>query len=88
MNTLLRFWFKFELSADLPPTLKLGCGVTGYNYQDALLLLKQKVIQENKNVIIEECIENIDITNLDPNHILPNILPPNTRGIWFPLGYI
>ncbi|KAB1231470.1 hypothetical protein [Chryseobacterium viscerum] len=87
MNKLTRFWFTFEDSSELPPTLKLGCGVTGYNHEDALILLKQKIFKGNDNIIIKNYIENIDLTRLDPNHILPNILPPNFRGIWYPLGY-
>jgi hypothetical protein len=87
MNILIRFWFKFEHSSALPLSFKLGCGVTAYSYDDALILLREKVFQRNEEIVIVECIENIDLTHLDPNHILPNILPPNFRGIWYPLGY-
>lgn len=87
MNKLIRFWFTFEQSLALPPSLKLGCGITGYSYEDALTLLKQKVFKGNEEVNIKECIENINLIHLDSNHILPNILPPNFRGIWYPLGY-
>ncbi|MCQ4142482.1 MULTISPECIES: hypothetical protein [Chryseobacterium] len=87
MTKLIRFWFTFEHSTTLPPTLKLGCGITGYNYEDALILLKQKVFKGNEEIVIKDCVENINLTNLDSNHILPNILPPNFRGVWYPLGY-
>lgn len=87
MNNLIRFWFRFEDSQILQPALTLGCGVTGYNYDDALMLLKQKIFIGNDEIIIKECIENIDLRNLDANHILPNILPPNFRGIWYPVDY-
>lgn len=87
MNKLIRFWFTFESSSTLPPVIKLGCGITAYNFDDALALLRQKICLNGKEIIIKNCIENIDLTTLDQNHVLPNILPPNFRGIWYPLGY-
>lgn len=87
MTKLIRFWFIFESKSGLAPAFKLGCSVTAYNFDDALELLHQKGIQHNGKVVLKDYIENIDITSLDPNHILPNILPPNFRGIWYPLGY-
>jgi hypothetical protein len=29
----------------------------------------------------------VDVSALDSGHILPNIEPPNWRGIWFPRGF-
>ena len=37
--------------------------------------------------IIKRMIENVDIRELDQGHVVPNMKPPNWRGVWFPLGY-
>lgn len=45
MIKLIRYWFDFELNNnDLPLDLMMGCGVTAYNYSDALNLLKETVL--------------------------------------------
>ncbi len=31
--------------------------------------------------------EDVDISRLDQNHVVPNIGIAAVRGIWFPLGY-
>jgi hypothetical protein len=30
-------------------------------------------------------VPNVDVSTLDPGHVLPNMLPPNTRGVWYPI---
>jgi hypothetical protein len=86
MDILTRYWFKFE---QLPKSsiLNLGCGVTAYDYEDALLLLKERVFGGNEIPKIAQCQENIDVSALDPRHIRPNMGPIFPRGIWFPQGY-
>lgn len=32
-------------------------------------------------------IEDVDVSTLDPEHVLPNTGVPAARGIWFPLGH-
>jgi len=36
---------------------------------------------------IKKVIENVDVSTLDAGHVLPNMSPPNIRGVWFPLRY-
>ena len=86
--TLTRFWFKFHLNWSDPHPMGTiaGCGVTAYDYQDALGLLKNLVFKEDLPKI-KECIENVDISTLDEKHVLPNMGNIFRRGIWFPLGY-
>jgi hypothetical protein len=36
---------------------------------------------------IERCIEDVALTELDANHVLPNLGDPTQVGVWFPLGY-
>ncbi|MDO8388733.1 MAG: hypothetical protein Q7T13_20335 [Polaromonas sp.] len=84
MTFLQRFWFSFE---DLPPysSLRSGCGVTAYDYDDAVEILKEKVFsQALPNLAV---IEGVDIHTLDKNHVLPNMGLVTQRGVWFPLGY-
>jgi len=81
-----RYWFEFE-DGDFPNGIKLGCGVTAFNYDDALYLLNEKVFKGTKLPKIKNMVENIDLATLDAGHVLPNISPPNVRGIWFPMGY-
>lgn len=73
-SLLIRYRFKTETH--------LGIGVTTYSQDDALSL------QSKANFAIHltetNVIENIDVSQLDQNHVLPNIGAPNVRGIWYP----
>jgi hypothetical protein len=85
---LRRFWFKFDfkLGDGSPPGLLIGCGITAYNYEDAIEILKTKVFHGDVP-IPKKVIEDVDISNLDPGHVIPNMALPINRGVWFPLGY-
>jgi len=86
---MIRFWFKFNFDnfKEVPFGTRMGCGVTAYDYSDAIRILKEKVFRNNNLPPIAECIQNVDITALDAGHVLSNMAPPNIRGVWFPLGY-
>ncbi|MEE4209717.1 MAG: hypothetical protein V2I43_10660 [Parvularcula sp.] len=83
-----RYWFAFDFEIDdgSPFGLVMGCGVTAYDYKDAISILEEKVfhgpVPKTKSVV-----ENIDISTLDPGHVLPNMGLTIRRGVWFPLGY-
>lgn len=85
---MIRFWFQFNFKLDdgSPPGLLLGCGVTAYDYEDALDILATKVFKGSVPTP-KSVDENIDISTLDAGHVLPNMRPPIERGVWFPLGY-
>jgi hypothetical protein len=85
---LRRFWFEFNSDDDnLPFGMRLGCGVTAWNYDDALNIIKNKTLTKDLPKI-KKVIEGIDLSTLDINHILVNISSPsNLRGIWYPGGY-
>ena len=85
IDTLTRFWFIFERFAH-PTPLNLGCGVTGRDYEDALQIVRDTVFTRGAPRIIQ-CIEGIDVSTLDPKHVLPNIGDVTRRGVWFPQGY-
>jgi hypothetical protein len=77
---LRRFWF------DVPGLP--GFGVTAYSMDDARFLLESEGYAIDPDV---EVIVDIDVSTLDPKHILPNIGPSSFRGVWFPclnIGWI
>jgi hypothetical protein len=84
-----RFWFVFDFMnyRTIPPGLVIGCGITAINYSDAISLLEQIVFKGAEFPPIREVIEDVNIDTLDSGHVLPNMNPPNIRGIWFPKGY-
>jgi hypothetical protein len=86
---LTRFWFEFEsIDNDVPYYLAQVCGITAYSYEDAIHLLSKQAFEGRPISKIKRHTENIDLSTLDANHILPNIVrPPNLRGIWYPQGY-
>ena len=65
----------------------IGCGVTAWNYDDALNLVRERVFEGKVLPPIKTCVEDVDVSTLDEGHVLPNMRPPSVRGIWFPLGY-
>ena len=83
---LIRYWFEFQYNhcRELPGGLGLGCGITAYNYEDALFLLSTEVFKNTPLAPIKKVIENVDVSTLEAGHVLPNILPTNWRGIWYP----
>jgi hypothetical protein len=85
---MTRYWFEFNGSLqELPPGLILGCGVTAFDYADAISIVQQKVFKGKVLPEIKTKIENIDISTLDKAHVLPNMKDPTLRGVWFPGGY-
>jgi hypothetical protein len=84
-----RFWFEFEIAdySKTPAGIGYGCGITANNYEDAISLISQKFFKSDSLPKIRTQIENVDVSTLDAGHVLPNMNPPNFRGIWFPQGY-
>jgi len=90
MNKLIRYWFEFEFNhfTELPIGLALGCGITAYNYNDAIEMLQKQVFENRPIAKIKKVIENVDVSTLEANHVLLNMPTPSTiRGIWYPSGY-
>lgn len=88
-NIYKRFWIEFEIDNvfSFPAGIGIGCGVTAIDYNDALALIDSKIFSNMIRPNIKNVIENVDIRRLDHDHVIPNMNPPNDRGIWFPLGY-
>jgi hypothetical protein len=83
---LHRFWFSFSNPPVFSP-LNFGCGITAYDYPDALVILESKVFAGTTVLAINSVVENIDIQTLDQKQVVPNMGLVTNRGVWFPLGY-
>ncbi|MGH9896159.1 MAG: hypothetical protein ACREA0_30045 [bacterium] len=61
--------------------------MSAYTYADALNLIRERVFAGADVPEIAKVIEDVDVSTLDANHVLPNMGLVTVRGIWFPLGY-
>ena len=93
MKLLTRYWFEFDLSTEhrnrFPYVIAYGVGITAYDYQDALGLLRKWVLQTEEMPKIKKLIENVDVSILQDSHsrnknLLPNLGCPAWRGVWHP----
>lgn len=80
---LHRFWITL---ADPTIGSLLGYGVTAYDEQDARSILAF-VAFDGQVPEIAEIQVDVDVRDLDPGHVRPNMSPPHWRGIWFPTGF-
>ncbi len=74
---LRRFWFKSSKN--------LGAGITAYSRNDAEEILNGAIKRHSLELEIIEVLEDVNIQDLDQGHVIPNMNPPNFRGIWFPM---
>lgn len=88
-NLYKRFWFEFKIdsASNYPPGIGLGCGVTAFDYDDAVKILDENVFTAIGRPAFKRVIENVDIRELDQGHVIPNMKPPIYRGVWYPMGY-
>jgi hypothetical protein len=86
---LTRFWFTFKLSLGdpHPPGVLTGCGITALDEEDAIRILKEDVFRSPKLPEVKARVTDVDVSQLDRRHVLPNMGDPSRRGVWFPLGY-
>ena len=61
--------------------------MTAFNLEDARSLLESQVFGGPLPFPIASTVEDVDVRTLDTGHVLPNMLPPNRRGVWFPAGF-
>lgn len=77
---LVRFWFEFEKGR----TQRIG--VTAWTKEDAEAIVSTKVFGGAPIPSPLTVIEDVDLSQILPNDVLPN-MDPDVRGIWFPRGY-
>jgi hypothetical protein len=91
MIKLTRYWFEFDIDVieeGLPPGIAMGCGLTAFSYEDALFILQNNIFIGKQIPPLKRYIEDIEISTLEPGHVLPNIIMPSFhRGVWYPQGY-
>ena len=93
---LRRFWFEFDPTElvtgqdgkwPVPGRfsyLPHGCGITAYDYQDAIGLHRKWVIRGEDLPRFSRVIEDVDVSMLDAGIVLPMAGCPVWRGVWFP----
>lgn len=88
-SSLRHFWFEFELGWNelCPPGAREGVGVTASDLEDALELVARRVFPLDQPPRIRRVIEDVSFHSLCPWAVLPNMLEPWSRGIWFPVGF-
>lgn len=78
-DLLTKYWI--EITADSPTWETYG--VTAYSKEDAINLIKAHLPSKLSFEVLK-ITENFEISNLDQNHVVPNIGSPYLRGIWHP----
>jgi len=83
---LTRYWIYFDNSnpRTIHNFLSRGCGVTAYDLDDALFVIRKELFDGGELPPVREVVPNIDISTLDEGHIIPNMGIPVDRGVWFP----
>ncbi|PJJ54419.1 hypothetical protein CLV45_2756 [Hymenobacter chitinivorans DSM 11115] len=77
---LIRYWMEVQLSKGL--LVMRNFGEPAYSLDDALSLLNSCALHSSlKAPVIVRVVPNGN--TLDAVHVLPNMLPPNQRGVWF-----
>ena len=76
MLMLVPYWIECE---DAP-----AVGITAQSEADALALLEKAFGSERRP---SHVIRIHDATELDQNHVVPNMGNWLKRGVWYPLGY-
>jgi hypothetical protein len=57
--------------------------VTAYTFEDARELVLTAFAWAALPRI-DRRIDDVDVSSLDQRHVLPNMGPPNWRGVWYP----
>jgi hypothetical protein len=85
---LRRFWISFEPSDNrLSLWSSFGCGVTAYDYEDAIAILGQTVFAKRDLPKVQKVIADVDVRTLDAGHVLTSMGAVVWRGVWFPKGF-
>lgn len=81
---LHRYWIR--LAEDVKPSLS-EFGVTAFDETDALAILSHVAFGGEPLPEVLEVRQDVDVRNLDQGRVVPNMAPPNWRGIWYPKGF-
>jgi homoserine kinase len=62
----------------------LGIGVTALTEAEAMALAEGERRRSFPNATIVDVVPDVDVSTLDPRHVLPNMGPSAVRGVWYP----
>ncbi|MDQ6785653.1 MAG: hypothetical protein M3033_02380 [Acidobacteriota bacterium] len=88
-NCLKRYWFKFDFPKPrlshygyIPPC---GCcGITAFDYDDALKIMHRFLLRENEIPIFNQVVENVDVSAILDKDVHFNLGVSVWRGVWYP----
>lgn len=75
-NGLRIFWF--------PVPGYLGIGVTAATLEEATGMARTAAMELGWKVDDAQVVEDVDVRQLDQNHVTPNMGPVSFRGVWYP----
>jgi hypothetical protein len=78
-SPLTAYWIQ---SPDL--AMPFGYGVTAFSRSDAFELIRSYGLRLPDDVSQLRVTENVRVSDLDADHVVPNIGPIVVRGVWFP----
>jgi len=86
---LHRYWIRLDLTLRDPQPIGvfLGVGVTAFDEEEALRMVREQVFARHPFPAVKEIITDVDISTLDDGHVRPNMGNPVVRGVWFPKGF-
>lgn len=73
---LTRYWF--------PATQGLGIGVTAYSLPQAREMAMSALSSLPSGAQLGVPIADVDVSDLDQGHVIPNMRPCNFEGVWYP----
>ena len=79
-SELQTYWFSFPEN----PYFPIGLGVTAWSLSDAYAMLEANGYDYHKRASRLEVREGVMVTDLDQNHVVPNMGPIVVRGVWYP----
>lgn len=84
---MTRYWIEFSVEKIGNPRLSRKYGVTAHTYEQAMEFLQERVFAGKDIPEPVEVVTDVDVSSLDPKHVLPNIGSPVNVGIWYPKGF-
>ena len=86
---LKRYWFEFDFPS--PRLSHYGyiplygcCGITAFDYKDALKIMRRFILREDETPIFKRVVENFDVSTIEEENIRLNLGVPIWRGVWYP----
>ena len=62
----------------------LGIGVTAYDRKDVESIVRGNRLAMQFEPSFKNCVENVDVCDLDQDHVVPSMGVVVHRGIWYP----